>query len=288
MSQKASNINLIEVRVVQVIKSSKSYLKAYPFITTEKCNEGTFTQRIASPNHGRSLIADYNEDTKRYVITKGNGLTYFPYGFISTQEFENGAWGYLRREDALRDFMCGEFVSDLNILTNQMEAVYTLEEHGIRFSNHVEKIEPTILQYNVLCPYRIADIPFLSKELVFTFINSWGDLFQNIHQEKHCTAAEVLIKNINVMHKNYVLHNAIHSQNYTLSLELLDFELSRTPLTPYDSENDELCYKKLQKRELIQSLEIIAQIAYYFKENVNNNVLRQIMIRNGYEGYLQL
>jgi hypothetical protein len=88
------------------------------------------------------------------------------------------------------------------------------------------------------------------------------------------------------MHENDVLHNAIHSQNYTLSLELLDFELSRTPITPYENENDEFFYKKLQKREIIQSLEIINQLAFYFKENLNINQLGKIMIKYGFEPYL--
>ncbi|MBK9320810.1 MAG: hypothetical protein IPM91_19805 [Bacteroidetes bacterium] len=88
------------------------------------------------------------------------------------------------------------------------------------------------------------------------------------------------------MHKSEVLHNAIHIQNYTLSLELIDFELSRTPTTPYENENEEKSYKILQKREIIQSLEIVNQIAFYFKENINTKILRQIMIKNGFENYL--
>jgi hypothetical protein len=239
-----------------------------------------------SPLHGRSIIAKFDIDTGRFTMTKGNGLTYFPYGFISTEELENYAWGYLRKKDAIRDYLCGDFVSSLGVLCNKMEAVFTLEPQTILFSDKTYEIEPTILQYNVICPYRISDIPFLSKEIVLYYINNWSKLFEIKYSEIHCNAAEVLLKNIKIMHKNEVLHNAIHSQNYTLCLELLDFELSRTPLNPYENEADEKIYKKLQKREIIQSLEIVNQIAFYFKEPINNKILRQIMIKNGFEHYL--
>lgn len=258
--------------------------KLYPYIianvhTSIKCIK-------PSPLHGRSIVVGYNPTKNRYIITKGNGLTYFPFGFVSTEELEGHAWGYLRTEDAIRDYKSGDYIKSIGILTNKMEAVFTLEQEIIRLPNGVSNIDPTILQYSVICPYRIADIPFLSKELVHHFINGWSNIFEISYTEVHCNAAEVLLNNIRLLHKNEVLHNAIHIQNYSLSLELLDFELSRTPTTPYETENDEQTYKKLQKREVIQSLEIVNQIAFYFKENINTKILRQIMIRNGFENYL--
>jgi len=269
---------------IEEIIFSKEGVKYFPKLVTEnKSNEKLFS---ASPHHGRSIIVDYNSEFNRYIITKGNGLTYFPFGFISTEELDSNAWGYLRKEDAIRDYKSGSYISKLGVFTNVMEAVYTLEKQTIKFSGHTGKINPTILQYSVLCPYRISDIPFLSKETVNFFIKNWINLFEINHSEIHCTAAEVLLKNIKIMHENDILHNAIHSQNYTLSLELLDFELARTPITPYANYNDEYLYEKLQKREIIQSLEIVNQIAYYLKEKINVKSLRNIMSKYGYENYL--
>lgn len=269
---------------IKTVLQSKENIKYFSLVTFE---EETKLKCISpSPLHGRSLIANYNFDSNRYIIIKGSGLTYFPFGFISTKELEDYAWGYLRTEDAIRDYKSGNYINSIGILTNKMEAVFTLEQEIIRLSNSVSNIEPTILQYSVICPYRIADIPFLSKELVDYFINSWSNVFEINYREVHCNVAEVLLNNIRMLHENNVLHNAIHIQNYSLSLELLDFELSRTPVTPYENENDEKSYKKLQKREIIQSLEIVNQIAFYFKENINSKILRQIMIKNGFENYL--
>lgn len=276
-------INCEAVNIKEIL-FSKENIKYFSQIIVEK--ETNFKCISPSPLHGRSIIAKYNIDSNRYIITKGNGLTYFPFGFISTKELEDYAWGYLRKEDAIRDYLSGNYINGLGILSNNMEAVFTLDPQVIRFSNQTLEIEPAILQYSAMCPYRIADIPFLSKELVSSFINRWSSLFEINYSEIHCNAAEVLLNNIKTMHENEVLHNAIHSQNYTLSLELLDFELSRTPITPYDNESDEQTYKKLQKREIIQSLEIVNQIAFYFKENINTKLLRQIMIKYGFENYL--
>ncbi len=277
-------INCIEVDIDLIIDNPKSS-KLYPYIVVNK--ETKISCFKPSPLHGRSIVTDFTPTLGRFTITKGNGLTYFPFGFVSTKELEDYAWGYLRKDDALRDYNSGEYIRSLGILTNNMEAVFTLKEQIIRLLNCISKIEPTILQYNVICPYRISDIPFLSKEVILSYVNRWADLHENIHSEIHCTSAEVLLRNIRLMHENHVLHNAIHSQNYTLSLELLDFELSRTPITPYDNDIDEKTYKKLQKREVIQSLEIVNQIAFFFKEKINSKALRQIMIKNGFENYLQ-
>ena len=38
-------------------------------------------------------------------------------------------------------------------------------------------------------------------------------------------AADLLLHNLQILHKNEILHNAISEQNYTWALELLDFEL---------------------------------------------------------------
>lgn len=279
----AEKINCIDVPIDLIIYNPKSS-NLYPYIIVdEKTKISCFK---SSPQHGRSIIVDFNPSQDSFIITKGNGLTYFPFGFVSTQEIEDYAWGYLRKQDAIRDFMSGEYINSLGILTNNMEAVFSLRDQTIRFPDHLSKIEATILQYNVICPFRISDIPFLSRELILSFVNRWPELHENIHSEKHCTAAEVLLRNIRLFNENDVLHNAIHSQNYTLSLELLDFELARTPITPYDNKIDEENYKKLQKREVIQSLEIVNQIAFFFKEKINNKVLQEIMIKNGFENYL--
>jgi hypothetical protein len=239
-----------------------------------------------SPIHGRSLITHFNKKTNRYTVTKGNGLTYFPYGFVNTKELENNIWGYLNKKDATRDYLSGIYVNELGIKTNLMEAVFSLELQQINTLTNSQVLNPYILQYSVECPYRIHDLPFISNEMRDFYINQWFSYTEEKQIDLHCIAADIMLKNLKIMHSNNVLHNAIHGQNYTLALELLDFELTRTPDTPYDRKEDEKGYSILFNREIIQTLEIVNYIAFYLNEKINSKSLKQIMITNGFEKYL--
>mgnify|MGYP000025780157 CR=1 FL=1 len=236
-----------------------------------------------SPIHGRSLIASFNKETNRYTITKGNGLTYFPYGFVDTMELDSNLWGYLNKSSATRDYLGGIFINELGIKTNLMEAVFSLNPQKVNTLKNTQVIEPYILQYSVECPYRIHDLPFITKKTRDFFINQWCDFNEKKHADYHCIAAEVMLRNLKIMHSNNILHNAIHGQNYTLSLELLDFEIARTPKTPYDREEDENNYDTLFNREIIQSLEIVNYIAFFLNEKLNIKSLKEIFLRYGFE-----
>ncbi|MBT4878455.1 MAG: hypothetical protein HON42_01410, partial [Alphaproteobacteria bacterium] len=137
-----------------------------------------------------------------------------------------------------------------------------------------------ILQYSVKCPYRLSDAHLLTKKELNKWVNDWNSL-KIKQKKKHLVVAEVLFKNLQIMHNNNVLHNAIHVQNYTLSLELLDFEMARTPETPYNKA-DELDFMGLYKREVFHCLEIINFICYLLKENMDSNELDKIIKKYGY------
>jgi hypothetical protein len=78
---------------IEEIIYTKGGINYFPRVTTS-VNTDEIVE-IASPLHGRSLIADYNAKNKRCTITKGNGLTYFPFGYVYTGEIEELNWGYL-------------------------------------------------------------------------------------------------------------------------------------------------------------------------------------------------
>lgn len=286
MEKLGSDLKLIrckQSKVESIFHENKSGFK-YPYIVSKI--KGKINCYLSSPLHGRSIIVDFNQKTNRFIVTKGNGLTYFPYGFVSTGELENNAWGFLSLDDGVRDYKSCKYVNGLGIKTNIMEAIYSLSSEKLIFDNKIEYVKPNILQYSVECPYRIADIPFLRKKTINQYVTKWSKTFNSNHNKLHCIATDVLLKNIKTMHDNKILHNAIHSQNYTLSLELLDFELSRTPITPYELVADEAVYLGLQKRELIQSLEIVNQLCYFLKEKIDIKEINKIMGKYGYEGYL--
>jgi hypothetical protein len=278
-----NKVKLKESKIIEIIYDNNCS-KKYPYIHSNNTFDIEFI--VPTPLHGRSVIVDFNEESNRYVVTKGNGLTYFPFGFIKTGELNDYAWGFLRKEDAIRDYNGCIYVNALGISTNIMEAVYTLAHIKIKESNNLIKINPTILQYNVECPYRLADIPFLSKELVLYYLKNWKKKYSFKYNKYYCYLAEVLIKNIRILHENDVLHNSIHYHNYSLALELLDFELTRTPMTPYSKTEDEVIYIKLMNREVIHSLEIINQFACLIGESIDYEIIKKIMIKNGFKDFI--
>jgi hypothetical protein len=149
-----------------------------------------------------------------------------------------------------------------------MEYVLRLQE-PVTFNNLPnETVYPILLQYNVECPYRICDAAFMQGEQIRTEVAKWQNLNTKHFSEKYLLAADVLISNLRTMHDKDILHNAIHIQNYTWALELLDFELARTPNYPY-GEEDEKRFPVLYHREIIQTYEVINYIAWCLREQFN-------------------
>lgn len=246
---------------VIVQKDTKQF---YPVLYTKTGKEFILSP---SPLHGRSFIVK-QYDNGRYVVTKGNGLCYSEYPFLYTPEMPSDVWGLLLKEDALRDYYCCQDVQALGIKTNQMECVLELD-YPIYIAQTDTTIKPCILQYNAESPYRICDAPFMERLQIENEVAKWQQYNNKGYSQNHMIAAEVLISNLRTMHDHEVLHNAIHEQNYTWALELLDFELCRTPQHPYEKADYERHAPSLYSREVIQTYVIINYIAGVLKEEVN-------------------
>ncbi|HZK09307.1 MAG TPA: hypothetical protein VFC92_14070 [Bacteroidales bacterium] len=280
MRTEGIKLNCKRVDIDNVLYQNKEVVLQNYIITSELTDLELISP---SPIHGRSIITHFNKKTNRYTITKGNGLTYFPYGFVNTKELDYNVWGYLNKQDATRDYLSGIYINELGIKTNLMEAVFSILPQKVKTFGKEQVLKPYILQYSVLCPYRIHDLPFISKKTQDYYVNQWQNFTQENYNDFHCIAADIMLGNIKIMHSNNVLHNAIHGQNYTLSLELLDFELARTPITPYLREEDEERYTILFNREIIQTLEIVNYIAFFLKERINIKTLKNIFNKYGYD-----
>lgn len=243
----------------------------YPLLRNEN---GTKKIYSPSPLHGRSFVVGQHNDG-RFIISKGNGLCYSQHTFLYTPDMPSDVWGLLLKEDALRDYYCCQDVRSLGIKTNQMECVLELD-----YPIHIDKtgvdLKPCLLQYSVESPYRICDAPFMEKEQIEKEVSKWQRFNSSSWQQNHIIAAEVLIKNLRIMHDHEVLHNAIHEQNYTWALELLDFELCRTPQHPYDKADYERHVCSLYDREVIQTYVIINYIASVLKEEINFKLIDDI------------
>lgn len=234
-----------------------------PFLREHKGNEQI---KCVSPIHGRSFIVGKNTD-ESYVVSKGNGLSYSNFNSLNTESFGKYTWGLLGKENAIRDFSIGEEINSLGIKTNRMEYVLELDKEIFVESTN-EIIKPVLLQYNVETPYRISDYAFIPKDLFKKEIKKWEQINSIGYKKSHLIAANVLIKNLRILHDNNIMHNAIHVQNYTWALELLDFESSRSNKLPYKNIEYEKHVSMLMPAEVIQTYEVINYISWCLNEEV--------------------
>ena len=189
----------------RVIHNSGCLQKIYSYIRNE---EGDKDMSCLTPLHGRSFVVGKTENG-RYIVSKGNGLSYTQYPFLHTGEFCDGTWGLLLRQDAERDFLLGQEIEALGIKTNHMQYVIEVDLEIDLPNGH--KLKPTLLQYDVECPYRICDAPFMDQKIIQSEIQKWESINERGYEKYHLIAANILIRNLRILHDNNILHNAIEA-----------------------------------------------------------------------------
>lgn len=259
-----------------ILHDNKS--KPYPLLRDINGLESIYS---ISPLHGRSFVVG-KHNNGRYIVSKGNGLCYSQHAFLYTPEMPTDVWGLLLKEDAMRDFYCCQDVQSLGIKTNQMECVLELD-YPIHIAKTDKEIKPYLLQYSVECPYRIADASFMSKEEIDFEVSKWQRYNKFNYKLNHLIAADVLLNNLYILHKNNVLHNAFTEHNHTWALELVDFELCRTPQHPYTKEDYERHVDDLFGREVIYAYVIINFIAHVLHESVDFKALDNIFSKYDFD-----
>lgn len=254
-------------KFITLLKSS-SQPYAYPLFRDDNGDEEML---CVSPQHGRSYIVGKNGN--RWIISKGNGLNYSTKSVIKAKG-NTDVWGLLEKASAIRDFNIGNEVNQLGIHTNIMEAVLQLN-YPISIDDEV--IYPYLLQYSVNCPYRISDAPFMEFDLISHWIKKWDRFNSHSYHNAYLIAADVIFSNLQVMHDNGILHNAISSQNLTWDLELLDFELASSPKHPYSNEEGQKYVQDLFEREVIYAYQIVLDIAAILKESIDYTQIERII-----------
>jgi len=256
------------------IERGDSHIKTppplYPFVRNDT---GALVIKVISPNHGRSFLLKEHDDY-HWVIGKGNGLCYSSHSSLITSPHDSDTWGRMSMRQAIRDFDIGNEIAELGIKTNRMEYVLSLPYNTI-FNGQKDKA--ALLQYSVECPYRIVDFAFVPKRLLYTHILNWKPINTHINAAKHIIAADILFYNLSVLHTNGILHNAMTPQNYTWALELVDFEASHTPKTPFGTQQYQSYIPMLMDMEIIQTYEIVNYIAWCLNETPNYKKIEDIL-----------
>lgn len=253
----------------------------YPLLRDINGGEGLYS---VSPEHGRSYVVGKTEEG-RYIITKGNGLSYTQWIFLNTKEMGTNSWGLVLKEDALRDFNNGKLAASYGIKTNRMQCVFELGDTitiADTDNNKCTTLKPVLLQYDVECPLRISDAAFYPKEIIKQYAQKWRIEYVDNSSPLYMIAANVLINNLRVMHNNNFLHNAITVHNYTWALELLDFEMSNSEKYPYNDEVNSEVIQVLYNRELLHTYQVITYIAVVLGETVDFKELDNLFEKKGF------
>lgn len=257
----------------QIKESANDSIITYPLLRNDGGEESMY---CVSPIHGRSFVMKQRHETD-WVVSKGNGLSYSTQPFVISDINDTYIWGALPLEAAMRDYKIGEEIRNLGIKTNKMECVLDLEKTiGINEQN----FRAALLQYSVECPYRICDIAFAPHTIIEVAIKSWDS--PHSHNYRYQDAAEILIRNLKILHSNSIMHNSMHTQNYTWALELLDFEASRTNKYPYSNLEYEQHVPQLIKAEIVQTYEIINYIAWCLGEPIDYAIIDSIFTEYGF------
>lgn len=257
-----------------VILSANDTLPKYPLLRDDK---GQYDMYGVSPIHGRSFVMKQRNDCD-WVISKGNGLCYSNKSFIVSDRVDANIWGALPLAAAIRDFQLGEEIRTLGVKTNRMEFVLELDT---LIGTDEKSFRPALLQYSVECPYRICDLPFAPRNIIEKNIKNWQP--KRTYDYDYLRAADILVSNLRILHSHSIMHNAMHTQNYTWALELLDFEASRSDKLPYENQDYESFVPLLIKTEIIQTYEIINYIAWCLGEPIDYAAIDAIYKHYGYD-----
>ena len=264
----------------KVVLSTNQSLPIYSYMRDDK--NGHLKMYCPSPLHGRSFVVGKDEKSDRYIISKGNGLSYSNQNFFSTSNLRGGLRGALLKEDAIRDYKVGTEVESYGIKTNKFEYVLELV-NDIEFESDEDKsTKLALLQYSVESPYRICDFPFMPDGWIKKELERWDELDVNHLNERYLIATDVIIRNIRIMREHGAMHNAIHTQNFTWALELLDFESGRTNNYPYFNPEYESFVPELREAECAQAYEVSNYIAWCTGEKIDYSKVDKVMEENGF------
>ena len=123
----------------------------------------------------------------------------------------------------------------------------------------------------------------MAQEQILAEVAKWERMNDKGFNQAYLIAANVLIRNLRILHNHEILHNAIHEQNYTWALELLDFELACSPTHPYAREDDQRHVKSLFPREILQTYVIINYIASVLREEIDYAVVDALFAEYGFD-----
>ena len=222
---------------------------------------------VISPLHGRSVAL---KTPIGWISIKGGGWNYGgPQVYIS-QKDEELIFGLYNLTSAERELAVSREIEKFSddfpkVLYYKKIADVPLPPqlsflHDVTFANGA-KVDPCLLYTKLNCPFRVADLMYLSEEEKRTIIkdscNGWGISLSDYT----VTFVKKLTDRVALLHKHGFINDTLDYGNVTLMAEIVDYEWVTAPgiKLPDGSDGQIICDERREK-EILYGTEVCLQL----------------------------
>ncbi len=221
-----------------------------------------------SPLHGRAVAikkADY-----QWITIKGGGWNYGgPQIYISKKD-EELVFGLYPQSSAVRELAVSH---EIEKLTNEFPKVLYYkslcdisvpEKYAFlktaKFKNN-ELINPCLLYTRLRCPFRVADLMYLT-ETEKTSVIDYCCKYWGISREKYIkTFIQKLASNVALLHKNNFINDTLDYGNVTMLAEIIDYEWITAPnIKLFDGTYGLEITDERKEKEILYGTEVCLQL----------------------------
>lgn len=230
-----------------------------------------------SPFHGRAIsikLDDYN-----WINVKGGGWNYNgPQIYISAKD-EELIFGLYPYSSALRELEVSQRIEKIsdrfpkvlyykNLSDIQLPEKYSFLKN-IKFSNGA-LVSPCIIYTKVKCPFRVADLMYLTKNEKDTVIKKCCDYWNISFEEYTKRFTKELAKNVAILHKNHFINDTLDYGNVTMLAEVVDYEWVTAPeIILLDGTDGTQIPDERKEKEILYGAEICLQLRALLLKDYN-------------------
>lgn len=233
--------------------------------------------KILSPIHGRSIAIEV--ERFKWILVKGGGWNYKgPQVYLSKKD-EELVFGLYPLVSAERELAVSKEIEKISndfpkVLYYKKFSDYKLPQQydflkEIKFKNG-NLVEPCLLYTQVKCPYRVADLMYITgkkrREVIESCCAYWG--VGNAQYIEKFT--KTLAHNVAVLHKNGFINDTLEYSNVTLLGEIVDYEWVTAPgIRLIDGTLGLEIMEERREKELIYGAEVCLQLKALLHKKYN-------------------
>ena len=221
-----------------------------------------------SPFHGRAVAikaGDYD-----WINVKGGGWNYNgPQIYISTKD-EELIFGLYPSSSAIRELEVSRKIEKISdrfpkVLYYKKISDFMLPKKydflkNIKFSNG-EAVSPCIIYTKLRCPYRVADLMYLTEAEKNSVIKYCCDYWGISVAEYPNRFTRELAKSVATLHKNHFINDTLDYGNVTMLAEVVDYEWVTAPdIMLLDETDGTQIPNERKEKEILYGVETCLQL----------------------------